>query len=166
MRHPHTTSRAIATALRTAHTALHTGGKTCASSYHLVTYHRLHDDRRRIATTDPLPPLSSSPPAATVPTSPLQLYLLPTLQNAGISTEMSATTLFYQLLTWSLSQPKSHGSRVLFDQVPLLHVAPDFGDAMLTRSKRSFVQVLGALHHVVSTWPPSSGLCPRDLQSS
>jgi hypothetical protein len=38
-------------------------------------YHRLHDDRR-ITTTDSLPLLSSSPPAATVPTSPLQLHLL------------------------------------------------------------------------------------------
>ena len=40
----------------------------------LATYHRLHNDRR-ITTTDSLPLLSSSPPAATVPTSPLQLHL-------------------------------------------------------------------------------------------
>ena len=51
---PHATTHRVRSPQPSAqHIALHTGGKTCTSSYHLATYHRLHDDRR-ITTTEPL----------------------------------------------------------------------------------------------------------------
>ena len=55
------------------------------------------------------------------------------------------------VLTWSHSQGKSDGFRVLFGLEPLLHVAPGFGDALLTRRKEGCVRVHGAVHHGVFT---------------
>ena len=54
-------------------------------------------------------------------------------------------------LTWSHSQVKTDGFRVLFGLEPLLHVAPGFGDALLTRRKEGCVRVHGAVHHGVFT---------------
>ena len=55
------------------------------------------------------------------------------------------------VLTWSHSQVKTDGFRVLSGLEPLLHVAPGFGDALLTRRKEGCVRVHGAVHHGVFT---------------
>jgi hypothetical protein len=85
---------------------------------HAYHRHRLHGDRR-ITTTDSLPLLSSSPPAATVPTSPLQLYLLSCVASCKMCRARTCVHT-YPHIKWDskgVRTPPLHGITVIISEV-------------------------------------------------
>ena len=74
----------------------------------------LHNDRR-ITTTDSLPLLSSSPQAATVPTSPLQLHLLCRVLLGVCTVTMCADVCVHKLDQWRSSDSSTDISITLLD---------------------------------------------------